>query len=115
MSKTRTAATGLLLLLASCQTGASRQQVLQSLVGRPEADALRVLGAPNRMLTSGGHRFLAYDDRRIGYAAVPPPFGPFGYGFFYGPSSVPVERVCETTLEVVSGRVASWTLRGNDC
>lgn len=104
--------------LAGCQTGPSRQEVLASLVGRPESDALRLLGAPNRMIEANGHRFLAYEDSGLTYAPAAPfgPFGPagFGYGYYY-PASVPIVRRCETTLEITGGRVASWVLRGNAC
>ncbi len=103
--------------MAGCETGVSRQEVLQSLVGRPEADAIRTLGAPNRTFPANGHTFLAYDEERLAYAPVSPvygPFGPFGYGYF-GPATVPMMRACATTLEVAAGRVVSWTLRGNAC
>ncbi len=106
-----------LVLLAGCETGVSRQVVLQSLVGRPEADAMRTLGAPDRTFQANGRTFLAYDEERLSYAPVPPvysPLGPFGYGYF-GPATVPMVRACATTLEVASGRVVSWTLRGNAC
>lgn len=105
----------LLSVLAGCDTGPSRQQVLSSLVGRPESDALRTLGAPNRMIEANGHRFLAYDEQSVGYAPAPY-FGPFGFygGGFYG-GGVMIPRQCEMTLEVVAGRVASFTLRGNSC
>jgi hypothetical protein len=99
--------------LAGCETGPSRQEVLASLVGRPESDALRVLGAPNHLIEADGHRFLAYQDSGVGYVPTAP-FGPFGYAYYY-PVSVPIVRTCETTIEVTAGRVASWTLRGNAC
>ena len=98
--------------LAGCESGPSRQQLLAALVGRPESDALRALGAPNNVLDANGHRFLAYEDVGVAYASSVP-FGPYGY--FYGPAAFPVPRTCTTTLEIVSGRVASWTQRGNAC
>ena len=100
--------------LAGCETGPSRQQMLASLVGRPESDALRLLGAPTHLIESGGHRFLGYQDSGFGYVPAAP-FGPFGYGYGYYPVGIPVVRSCETTIEVTDGRVASWTLRGNAC
>ena len=99
--------------LAGCDTGPSRQEFLASLVGRPESDAIRLLGAPTHLIEANGHRFLAYQDAGVGYLPAAP-FGPFGYGYYY-PVGIPVVRTCETTLEVVGGRVASWTLRGNAC
>lgn len=100
--------------LAGCATGPSRQEFLASLVGRPESDAIRALGVPTQVVEANGHRFLGYQDSGVGYVPTAP-FGPFGYGFGYYPVGVPVVRTCETTLEIVGGRVASWTLRGNAC
>lgn len=102
--------------LAGCATGPTRSEVLASLVGHPEADALRVLGAPNRILEASGSKFLAYDERQVGYAPAPGfgPYGPFGYGYYF-PPAVPYQRVCETTVEVLGGVVRSWNLRGNGC
>ena len=75
-------AIGLLILAATtltgCATGPSRADALASLVGRPESDALRVLGAPNRMLEANGHRFLAYEDSGVGYVTG----APFGFGYY---------------------------------
>lgn len=112
-------------LLAGCAEGPSRPDVLNALMGQPESEAVRVLGVPSRTFTSNGHSFLAFDDRQLEYVAAAPPFGPWGafgpfgpynYGYgYYIPPTVPVERVCETTLEVVGGRVASWSLRGSGC
>ena len=99
--------------LAGCAEGPTRSEVLAGLVGHPEADAIRTLGAPNRILPSGASRFLAYDERRLDYVPAPG-FVPFGYGAFVAPS-VPYERVCETTVEIVGGKVRTWTLRGNAC
>jgi len=43
-------------------------------------------------------------------------FGYYGGGFGYSafPAEI-VQRRCETTLEIVSDRVRSWSLRGNAC
>ncbi|MDT7951543.1 MAG: hypothetical protein RQ966_08560 [Acetobacteraceae bacterium] len=109
---------GLVLLaavtLAGCETGPSRQQYLASLVGRPESDVLRAMGAPNHLIEANGHRFLAYENTAVGYASTVP-FGPFGFGYYYYPVGIPVARTCETTIEVADGKVVSWTLRGNAC
>lgn len=99
--------------LAGCQIGPSRQEVLALLVGRPESDAIRTFGAPNRVIEANGHRFIAYEDSGVGYVPSAP-FSPFGYGYYY-PVAVPVVRSCETTLEINAGRITSWTLRGNAC
>lgn len=98
------------LALAGCQMGPSRREVLASLVGRPESDALRAFGAPNRVIDADGRRFLAYDDSGVNYV----PTAPYGFGYFY-PVAVPLVRTCVTTLEVAGGTIRSWTLRGNAC
>lgn len=108
-------------LLAGCAPGLSRQAVLNGLLGQPEGEALRVLGVPTRSFQTNGRTFLAFADRQLTYLPAAPafgpwgPFGPFGPSGFYVPPPLPVEQVCETTLEVVGGRVASWSLRGNAC
>ncbi len=98
-----------LSVLAGCATGPSRSEVLASLVGHNEADVLRALGAPNRILEANGSKFYAYDERRLDYAPAPgfAPFGPFGYGYF-GPSAIPFDRTCETTVEISDSRVRTW-------
>ena len=103
--------------LAGCQTGPSRQEVLSSLVGRPESEALRLLGAPNHLIEANGQRFLAYEDSGVSYVPASPfgAFGGFGFGYYYYPATLPLVRTCVTTLEVSGGRVASWNLRGNAC
>jgi hypothetical protein len=106
-----------LALLAGCAPGVSRQEVLRALVGRPESEAIRVLGVPNRSVQANGHTFLAFDERRFTYAPALAPWGPyglFGYGYYDAPA-IPVEWRCETTLEVADGRVVGWSLRGDAC
>lgn len=113
----RSALLVLLLLLSGCVVGPSRQQVLSQYVGADEATLVQALGVPSRTFAAGDVKFLAYDERRT--QVVPPPPGPFGFGYGYGwyspfPPTV-VQYVCETTFEVVQGRVRSFTLRGNAC
>jgi hypothetical protein len=98
---------------------------LNGLVGKSETDLLRNYGVPNRTFESNGHKFLAYDMNRIetipgGFG--PGPWGPYGYGWggwggwrggWDGPEII--QRDCETTFELVSGAVKSYTLRGNAC
>ncbi len=116
----RPAVLALCLLAAACTTGPDRRVVLATLVGQPEADVVRVFGVPSRTFETGGRRFLAYDERRTDVIPGGPFIGGFGYfGYGYGgfgglPAQV-IERGCETTVEVVGGRVASWALRGNAC
>ncbi len=94
-----------LSLLTGCVMRPDRRAVLNPLIGHPEADAVRVLGVPNRSLDTDGRRFLAYVDS---WGA---PYGAYGYDTspdFY-------VWTCETTLEIVQGKVASYVLRGNAC
>ncbi len=120
-----------LLLLGACATGPDRATVLNSLVGQPETEAVRVLGVPSRSYDTAGHRFLAFTEQRSqvidgggpflvggggfygGGFGVGPGFGP-GFGFASFPTEI-VPRICETTLDVSGGRVQSWALRGNAC
>ena len=107
------------LLTACVDGGAARQAALNTTVGMDEATLVRAVGVPSRVADVGGHRFLAYTDRRVdvapgfgGYGA----FGGFGpFGFYDSGLLIPTERVCETTFELASGRVASWTQRGRAC
>lgn len=113
----------LCLLLAACAPGIDRRAYLNTLVGQPEIDAVRQLGVPGRTYDTNGHRFLAYIDQRTTYVAGGPflfggyyggPFGRPGFGYAAFPQES-VVRACETTLEIVDGRVANWSLRGNGC
>jgi hypothetical protein len=110
---------GLLVpLLAGCADRlAERRAYLATLVGTSEADLVRTLGVPTRTVEAEGHRFLAYTESRE--ELIPGgPMGPWGWrgGWAYGgvPAEV-VQRVCETTFEVIDGRVRGFTLRGNAC
>ena len=110
------------LLLAACATGPDRATVLNGLVGQDETSLVRQLGVPTRTADTPGHRFLAYTERRADYIPGGPFFGGFGYGgyggFGYGGAFFPpevIDRQCETTFDLVGGRVQSWSLRGNSC
>ena len=105
--------------MAGCVAGPSRQEVLARFVGADETTLVQGMGVPTRSFTTGGVKFLAYDEQHT--AVIPSPPGPIGWGYGYGygwytpfPPSV-VQYGCETTFEVVQGRVRSFTLRGNAC
>jgi hypothetical protein len=94
----------------------ARQAYLGQFVGEEETDVVREMGVPNRVIETGGHRFLAYVEQRsdvlpstgIGF------YGPqWGYGGPF-PAQV-IQRVCETTFEIEDGKVLGFTLRGNAC
>ena len=108
--------------VAGCAPGVDRGAYLTSLVGQPETEVVRQLGVPSRSYETGGHKYIAYTERRTdvypGGAFFGGGFG-FGYGGFgaFGsglPAQV-VDRVCETTFDIAGSRVLSWSLRGNAC
>ena len=123
-----------LIVTACAPTLQERLASLQPLVGQPEATLIQQFGVPGRVYEAGGTKFLAYEDRRIGFApgiygAAPygpfggPLVGPFGGGPFgspygaygYGYAAFPppqVERICETTFEVTEGTIRRVALRG---
>jgi hypothetical protein len=111
------------LSLGACTSSADRAAYLNTLVGQPEAELVRQLGVPSRMLETGGHKFLAYDQQRsTTIYAGGPYFGSIGgyYGGGFGGyySTIPTEvvsRQCATTFELVDDRVISWFLRGDGC
>lgn len=109
----------LIVALSACTDyAAQRRAFLASLVGQPEATAVRALGVPTRTYQAGGTRFLAYDQQRTDVIPSGPFFGGWGYfgGGYYSP--FPPEIVlqsCETTLEVSGGVVRAWNLRGTLC
>ena len=112
----------LLPLLSGCVSAPDRRIALDGLVGRSEADAVRVLGVPDRSFEAGGRRFLAFVDRRSeAYGGGVGIFGTYGYSYggpgvlAYDPGPAVFQRLCETTLEIAGGLVASYTLRGNAC
>ena len=113
-------------LLAGCASGlagcanslAERGATLKTLVGMSEADLVRTLGVPTRTAEVEGNRFLAYRENRLDIV----PGAPMGFwawhgGLVYGGGLPPevVQRTCETTFELVDGRVRGFTLRGNAC
>jgi hypothetical protein len=97
-----------------------RELALSGLIGQNESAAVQLLGVPDRSFETEGKRYLSFSERRL---AAYPGLVPFGgyyrryHGFysagFYQPEFV--ERGCETTLEIVDGKVASFALRGNAC
>jgi hypothetical protein len=120
----RAALAGLVLLplLTGCISEPDRRAVLNSLLGKSETDAVRVLGVPDRSFESGGRRFLAFVDRRSeAYGGGVGIFGTYGYAYggpgvlAYDPGPAVFQRLCEMTIEIAEGRVASYSLRGNAC
>ncbi len=125
MRKSIVVLSGLALALAGCvyPTIAQRQAYLAQFIGASEADLVRALGVPTRSIDADGHRFLAYDERKVD---ILPGYGMGSYwNGFYGPFFGPpiyagtpqqvLVRECETTFELNGGKVASFSLRGNAC
>ncbi len=123
-SKPRAALGTLLLLsLVGCQIGPSLATRLQAYVGQPETVLVQGLGIPNRTITSGGIKFLAYDWQSSTVIPGSPGFPAYGWGGF-GPwgggwAAVPpvvITTGCEATFQLTpADTVAAFTLRGNAC
>ncbi len=105
------------VLLAACTPAIDRPAFLATFVGQPDTEVVRRLGVPSRTYEANGHQFLAYAEHRTEVLSAGVGFGGFGFfgpSFGFSPSEV-IDRGCETTFEVVNGRVATWSLRGNAC
>lgn len=121
LSPLRRASLGILtlLFLAGCQIGPSLSQRLQAYVGQPESTLIQGLGVPNRTITSGGIKFLAYDWQSTAVIPGQPAFPGWGWGGFgpgfYAPPAV-VTTSCEATFQMGPGDVVmTFTLRGDAC
>jgi hypothetical protein len=111
----------LMAALGACAVGPDRRALLTPLIGATEADLVQRMGVPNRTIETGGIKFLAYTERHVDVIPGMAPFpawSPWYYGYYGGYGGFPpevIERNCETTFELVGGRVRSFSLRGNDC
>jgi len=111
----------LIVALAGCGPSLQeREAAMNRFIGQPEAVLVQQMGVPSRTYEAGGVKFLAYDERRLDYAPGFYGGGPWGYpGWYgYGYATFPpttVERICETTFEVVGSVVQRVSLRGNAC
>lgn len=130
MTAIRIAGLALLAVLAGCSTQAGFDQRMSGLVGLSEPELVRTIGVPDSAYTAeGNRRFLQYE--RLGQrspAQVQPSFGfgiagfSFGRGGgvgtglgFGGPAFIHPPPSCTVTFELVAGRVASFTRRGEAC
>lgn len=111
-----------LLALAGCGNRiAEREALAGQYLGATEAELVRSAGVPARAVEAGGRRFLVYEERRLDVLPGPIMPGPWGfgrpyYGYGYGGMAPQaVEWLCETTFEVVGGKVSGFSLRGNAC
>jgi hypothetical protein len=110
-----------LLLLAGLLVGcanqlAAREAYLKQFIGQPDSAVVQAMGVPTRSYETGGVKYLAYSEHRVDIVPSLPTYGPGFYGWYGGgfPPQV-VEWTCETTFQVVDGKIGSFTLRGNAC
>jgi hypothetical protein len=120
----RAAATGAVLALGltGCQTGPTLAQRLHAYVGQPESVIVQGLGVPNRSITTGGIKYLAYDWQSTQIMPGAPvftgwgwgPYGGWGGGFYGAPAIITLG--CEATFQMGPGDVAvAVVFRGNNC
>jgi hypothetical protein len=113
------------VLATACATGPSLESRTASYIGDSKAQLVQTLGVPDKQITAGGADYLAYDRHHLEFTPGFDAFGGFGnwYGgpYFGGPifdAGIPpqlIEQDCETTFLLRNDKVASFTLRGNDC
>ncbi len=95
------------LLLQGCASREGFEARMGQYVGRSETDLVASLGVPLRSFQAGNRTFLQYERRSITADAGP------GWGWAGGVSVQTWD--CATTFEIIDGKVASFTSRGNDC
>ena len=105
------------VLLAACDPHAlqRRETALRPWVGQSEAALVRYFGVPARTIAADGHHFLAYVEADAAIVPPSPTWYPYGFGPNWTFPAQVVQQSCEATFEVVDGRVAGFTLRGNAC
>lgn len=91
--------------LAGCGSAAlqQRRDALSTLIGKPEADAVRALGVPDTSYPLGNAKVLVW--RQSDSWRVPGAPGIPGWATFR----------CTTSVVVRDGLVSSFDLRGNGC
>ena len=109
-----------LLLLAGLLGGcanqlAERQAYLNQFIGQPESSVVQAMGVPSRTFQTGGVTYLAYNEHRIDFIPGTPTYAPFYLGSYGAFPPQIVQLDCETTFQVVDGKIASFQLRGNAC
>jgi len=132
MAAMRRPLAALLLLppLAACATAEAFDARMAGLVGTEESELVRLIGVPDAdFRTADGRRFLQYERLGMrGPAQVQPTFG-MGFGGWgwrgghgwgtgvgvAGPAYVYPPPSCSVTFEMVAGRVANFSRRGDGC
>ena len=106
------------LALAACCAGCARQGPsaldvkLASMVGQSETALVRQLGVPNRTLETGGHRFVAYVERR---QSLVPGGGYWGPPWWGWSGTQVVTQSCVITFEIEADKVKGYSYRGDGC
>ena len=100
-------ALGSALLLQGCATRQGFEARMGQYVGRSEADLVAALGVPVRSFQVQNRTFLQYERRFVTADSIP--------GWGWGGAVSVQTWDCATTFEIVDGRVATFTSRGNDC
>lgn len=110
------------LSLSACATTAKYEAKLASWVGSNETDLVRAFGVPEKTFESGGKKFLVYySGRNVYLPGQPASYTTNVYGNTAytrqtaGSAGQNIALSCETTFEVSSETVTSWSWRGNDC
>jgi len=132
-----------LLVLAGCETPSPEQRKqLDSMIGQPEVNLIRQFGVPTRTFAANGHNFLAYIDNQTSYTSGGNGWGwgwggggwgwgggpgwgggwggwgggPGGWGYgSNGWGGTSYSSSCQTTFEIIDGKVSAWTMRGEGC
>jgi len=110
------------LFMSSCATTKGYEQRVNSWLGMSEASIVRGWGVPARVFNSGGRKYFIYNSSRNVYLPGTSPtytttfIGNTAYTSSYGGSAPQnFNFQCETTFEILNGKVASWRYKGNDC
>ena len=102
------------IVLASCATPAGYDSVLRSWAGAQEVELVRGWGPPAKTYEVSSRKFIVYESHRKfhlpGTAPVYSSAGTTG-----GSPAMDIEMSCETTFELESSKVVSWSYKGNDC
>ena len=111
-----------LLCATGCAARDDTRARLDHLIGQPESLVRKVMGLPTTSFRADGRTYLDYIERDpesfAGYDMLGGygRWGTLGYrriGFEAKPELY--ERGCDTRIEIESGHMAGYTLRGNAC
>lgn len=95
---------------------AERQAYLNQFIGQPVSAVVQAMGVPSRSFETAGVTYLAYNEHRIDFIPGTPLYAPFYFGAYGGgfPPQI-VQMDCETTFQVIDGKISTYVLRGNAC